>query len=182
MSQIHPYPALARLAVEKYFADEAFGEDLWLKAWPEPELWVPRRGCFVTIKNTDFSLRGCIGTIDPTQPNLGWEIATNAISSASRDPRFEPMSRDELALVKFSVDVLQPPEPVESLEELDPSQWGVIVTKGFQRGLLLPDLEGVDTAIQQVSIAARKAGLQNLEGVSLERFMVNRYPEYGDNA
>ena len=179
MTQAHPYPALARLAVEKYFADEAIGEDLWLKPWAEPELWAPRRGCFVTIKRNDSSLRGCIGTIAPAQPNLGWEIVTNAISSASRDPRFEPVSPDELDGLSFSVDVLEPPEPVDSLDDLDPSRWGVIVSKGFQRGLLLPDLDGVHTVIQQVSIAAQKAGLKSLEGVSLERFAVNRYPERG---
>ena len=179
MSQIHPYPAFARLAVEKYLADEAIGRELWLGLADDPELWAPRRGCFVTMKNTDASLRGCIGTISPGQPDLGWEIVTNAISSASRDPRFEPLRPEELAGVWFSVDVLEPPEPIRSLDELDPQRWGVIVSKGSQRGLLLPDLEGVDTVIKQVSIAAQKAGLKTLEDIRLERFAVNRFPEKG---
>ena len=177
MDQIHPYPALARLTVRGYFKGREINERLRQGLSKDPEVWSPRRGCFVTIKNNDGSLRGCIGTISPAQTDLGWEIAANAVSSATRDPRFEPMEERELENVFFSVDVLEPPEPVTSLDELDPARWGVIVSKGFQRGLLLPDLEGVDTVIQQVSIAARKAGLHSLDGVALERFTVSRYPE-----
>lgn len=177
MAQIHPYPALARLAVKAYFKGSGIDENIRQALSKNPEIWSPRRGCFVTIKNSDGSLRGCIGAISPTQADLGREIAANAVSSATRDPRFEPMKEDELENVFFSVDVLEPPEPVTSLDELDPSRWGVIVSKGFRRGLLLPDLEGVDTIVKQVSIAARKAGLHSLDGVTLERFAVSRYPE-----
>lgn len=177
MTQAHPYPALARLAATRLLAGLDLDEKDWLALSEDRELWRPRRGCFVTIKNNDGSLRGCIGTIAPTQPDLGREIAANAVSSASRDPRFKPLAPEELNRVHFSVDILEPPEPVESLDDLDPSRWGVIVTKGFQRGLLLPDLEGIDTVIKQVSIAARKAGLDSLDGVSLSRFAVSRYPE-----
>lgn len=176
----HPYPALARLAVEKYFDGSPLNEVDWLGLSAEAGLWTPRRGCFATIKNSDDSLRGCIGTIAPTRENLAWEIAANAVSSATRDPRFEAMRPEELAGVYFSVDVLEPPEKVENLDQLDPARWGVIVTKGFQRGLLLPDLEGVETVGQQLAIAARKAGLSSLDGASLERFAVNRYSGKAD--
>jgi AmmeMemoRadiSam system protein A len=122
----------------------------------------------------DGQLRGCIGTIMPTQPTLGEEIIHNAIQAATADPRFPPLSAQELGRLDISVDVLQTPEPT-SLEELDPSLYGVIVSCGWKRGLLLPDLEGVDTVEDRVSIACRKAGIGSGEHVSLERFCVDRY-------
>ncbi|MBR1671537.1 MAG: AMMECR1 domain-containing protein, partial [Fretibacterium sp.] len=122
-------------------------------------------------------LRGCIGTLSPAWPSLDREIIENAVLASTRDPRFPPMERRELADAVFSVDVLSEPEPVDSMGQLDPRAYGVIVSKGFQRGVLLPDLEGVDTVERQVMIAAQKAGLHTLDGVKLERFRVERYKE-----
>ncbi len=173
----HPYPALARLAVEKHLAGFELTDSLAAEIAADAALWSPRQACFVTIKNDDGALRGCIGTILPVQTSLAREIMANAISAATRDPRFPPLSKAELAGVSFSVDVLSPPEKITGPDQLDPARWGVIVSRGGQRGLLLPDLEGVDTVERQLSIAAQKAGLRSLEGVSLERFSVTRYPE-----
>ena len=119
-------------------------------------------------------LRGCIGTIAPTQPTLAAEIVHNAIQAATADPRFDPLRPHELDDLEISVDVLQPPEPAD-FDDLDPKTWGVIVSADWRRGLLLPDLEGVDTAAEQVGIAMRKAGIAPGETVRLERFRVDRY-------
>lgn len=173
------YPRLARLAVARHLAGGEVGDKLWQDLEADQDIWTHPSACFVSIKTSGGDLRGCIGTILPTQPNLAREIMTNAVSAATRDPRFPPMRAEELAAVVFSVDVLSQPEPVSSLDQLDPAHWGVILTRGRQRGLLLPDLEGVDTVEQQISIAARKAGLSSLDGVAVERFSVTRYPEGG---
>jgi len=133
-----------------------------------------RAGTFVSLHKRG-ALRGCIGTFEPTCPNVAEEIIQNAISAATRDPRFPPVQDSELDDLEISVDVLSPPEPVESMAELDPERYGVIVESGWRRGLLLPDLEGVDTAEYQVEIARRKAGIGAHEPVQLYRFEVKRY-------
>jgi AmmeMemoRadiSam system protein A len=120
-------------------------------------------------------LRGCIGTITPFRENLAGEICHNAIQAATCDPRFPPVAPEELDDLEISVDVLHEPEVVAGLQDLDAHRYGVIVTNGFRRGLLLPDLEGVDTPEQQVSIAMHKAGIASGETVTLERFQVDRY-------
>ena len=140
-------------------------------------LWKERSACFVSIKTKDGKLRGCIGTLSPLQESLDKEIIANAVSASTRDPRFPPMKKDELNNVIFSVDVLSEAEPIENINKLDPKKYGVIVSKGYRRGVLLPDLEGVDTIEQQVQIAAMKAGIYDLDGVKLERFTVTRYKE-----
>jgi len=132
-----------------------------------------RYGVFVSL-HRGGDLRGCIGTIAPTQPTLAEEIVHNAVQAATADPRFDPLRPDELDDLEVSVDVLQPPEPA-SFDDLDPKRWGVIVSADWRRGLLLPDLEGVDTPEQQLSIAMRKAGIAPGESVRLERFRVDRY-------
>jgi AmmeMemoRadiSam system protein A len=139
----------------------------------DPEL-PSRAGAFVSL-HTASGLRGCIGTIEPTQPTLAAEIVTNAVSAASQDPRFTPVRPEELTDLEITVDVLEAPEPVSSLEELDPKTYGVITTCGWRRGLLLPDLEGVDTCEQQVAIAMSKGGIRAGEPIELERFKVVRY-------
>jgi AmmeMemoRadiSam system protein A len=131
-------------------------------------------GVFVCLKR-DGQLRGCIGTIEPTQPNLGAEIVQNAISAASRDPRFQPIRPQELADLEYSVDVLQKPEQIYDLRDLDPKVYGVIAESGYKRGLLLPDLEGVDTVEDQVGIAMQKGGIRPGEPVTLYRFKVIRH-------
>lgn len=141
-----------------------------------PEELNRRAGAFVTIKKHG-ELRGCIGTIQGTQPNLAYEIIQNAISSATQDPRFPPVREEELPELIYSVDILNPPEKVTDISQLDPRIYGVIVERGWQRGLLLPDLEGVDTVEEQLRIAALKAGLNINEIENIYRFTVTRYGE-----
>lgn len=133
-----------------------------------------RAGVFVSIKKNG-RLRGCIGTIEPTQPDIAEEIRQNAISSGTRDPRFPPVRPDELADLVYSVDVLSPAEPVGDAGMLDVLRYGVIVTSGRKRGLLLPNLEGVDTVAEQLRIACEKAGIRPGESYTLERFEVVRH-------
>lgn len=144
---------------------------------PPQEIWSElkkKQAAFVSIKK-DGRLRGCIGTIRPTQPNLGLEIRENAIQAATADPRFAPVTKEELPELVYSVDVLSEPEPIKGIEELDPKKYGVIVRKGHKVGVLLPDLEGVDTPQDQVEIACQKAGIRKGESFTLERFTVTRY-------
>ena len=133
-----------------------------------------RAGVFVSI-HKHHDLRGCIGTFDPVESNIAEEIISNAISSATRDPRFHPVTPDELDELDYSVDVLTTPEPVDSVSQLDPRRYGVIVEAGWRRGLLLPDLEGVDTVERQIEICRMKAGIGPDEAVALYRFEVKRH-------
>ncbi len=165
-----PLVELARRTIETYVRE---GKMIMPPAEPSPEL-KQRAGAFVSL-HAHGELRGCIGTIEPTQPNLALEIIHNAISAAIRDPRFMPVTADELADLEISVDVLSAPEPISSLAQLDPKKYGVIVENEYRRGLLLPDLEGVDTVECQVDIARRKAGIRPHEPVQLYRFTVTRY-------
>lgn len=132
--------------------------------------------CFVSLKMSG-ELRGCIGTLEPTRTDLAEEIVHNAISACSRDPRFTPVREGELSDLKFSVDVLESPEKVSSMSELDPKIFGVIVSSGSARGVLLPDLEGIDTAEKQVQIACHKAGIHPHIPLEIERFRVRRYSQ-----
>ncbi|MCL1848679.1 MAG: AmmeMemoRadiSam system protein A [Clostridiales bacterium] len=133
-----------------------------------------RAGAFVSLK-IEGRLRGCIGTISPVQPTLLGEILHNAVSAAVEDPRFNPVEEKELAQLSVSVDVLGQPEPIDSMDALDVQRYGVIVSHGYKRGLLLPDLEGVDTAARQVEIAKQKAGIVPGESFQMERFEVIRH-------
>ncbi|MBA7712935.1 AMMECR1 domain-containing protein [Candidatus Aerophobetes bacterium Ae_b3b] len=141
-----------------------------------PEVFQKKAGTFVSLHKKG-RLRGCIGTYLPTQDNLANEIIKNAISAATQDPRFPPVDTSEIRDLEISVDVLSKPEPVKSKRELDPKKYGVIVSKGWQKGLLLPDLEGVDTVEQQLEIAKQKAGLGEtpVEQLEIQRFTVTRY-------
>ncbi len=130
-------------------------------------------GCFVSIK-TEEGLRGCIGTIFPTRGSLVDEIVENAVKACSEDPRFDPIAEDELSELVLSVDILLPPEPIASIDFLDVKRYGVIVSAGFKKGLLLPNLEGVDTVSDQVRIAKSKADIHD-EPYLLERFEVIRH-------
>lgn len=121
-------------------------------------------------------LRGCIGTYLPVQKNIAQEIIHNAIESASRDPRFPPIAPSELPQIRYSVDILSPPEPVSKIEDLDAKRYGLIVSTGDgRRGLLLPDLEGVETVEQQIEICRGKAGILSDEEITLARFTVERH-------
>ena len=167
-------PALARNAVETFVRTgrqiEAPDNLLALLAVRAP--------CFVSIKTHAGELRGCIGTVEPVKDNLAQEIIANAINSATRDPRFYPVAPEELADLRYSVDVLGSAEPT-TLAQLDPRVFGVIVEDESERrrGLLLPDIPGVESASQQVDIAARKAGIEPGAPVKLSRFRVDRYRE-----
>lgn len=163
---------LARDTVEEYVVNNRKPE---VPSALEPELR-KKAAAFVTLKK-EGELRGCIGTTTPRQDSLAREIIENAISACSRDPRFPPVSEDELPQLEYSVDVLQEPEKVEDRDQLDPDRYGVIVEKSYRRGLLLPDLEGVDTVEQQLNIASRKAGISPGEEIDIYRFRVKRYEE-----
>ncbi|MDR2489124.1 MAG: AmmeMemoRadiSam system protein A [Desulfovibrio sp.] len=174
----HPYALLARLTVERQLSGRPLPSQAEVSAIdPEQALWQERKACFVSIKDKDGSLRGCIGTILPVHGSLMQEIMANAVSAAVRDPRFSPMQALELANVTISVDVLSLPEAVREGMELNPKIWGVIVMQGRKRGVLLPDLPGVNSVEQQIAIAAQKAGINNLDDIQLQRFTVTRYYE-----
>ena len=165
------YVRLARASVEHYVKN---GSLMPLPDWVPAELLNTQAGAFVSI-NKSGALRGCIGTTGPTQKNLALEIIHNAVSAVSKDPRFEPVEENELKYLDISVDVLGEPEKIKSESELDVKKYGVIVQSGYKRGLLLPDLDGVDSVEQQVSIARRKGGIAPGEKVELFRFKVVRH-------
>jgi AmmeMemoRadiSam system protein B/AmmeMemoRadiSam system protein A len=142
-------------------------------AEPAPEM-KEQTGVFVSI-HKNGELRGCIGTFEPAYANVASEVIHNAISAATRDPRFDPVTTDELNDLEINVDVLTSPEPIENKTQLDPKRYGCIVERGWKRGLLLPDLEGVNTADQQVEICCRKADITPGEKIKLYRFEVRRY-------
>ena len=173
------YVRLARLSLETYIREGkriSVPEDLAKLDENIPDaLLNTRAGAFVSIhKNGD--LRGCIGTIGPTAGNLAQEIANNAVSASTRDPRFEPVTEDEFPDLEINVDVLGEPEDIDSLDKLDVKRYGVIVSApDGRRGLLLPDLEGVDTVEYQVAIAKMKAGIGTHEDYYLQRFEVVRH-------
>lgn len=167
--KLHPLAQLARDTVESYVKSGYMVTPREMT----PEMR-ERAGVFVSIKKGGM-LRGCIGTFEPRQPNVAEEIMNNAVSSATQDPRFPPVSPDELPHLTYSVDVLTRPEPVESTRDLDPRKYGAIVESGRRRGLLLPDLEGVDTVEEQIDICRQKAGIPPREPVKLYRFQVKRY-------
>ncbi|MGE5577646.1 MAG: AmmeMemoRadiSam system protein A, partial [Syntrophothermus sp.] len=160
-----PYVTLARQTVEAYVRE---GRRL-RPPKPIPAGMEKRAGVFVSLKKHG-QLRGCIGTTGPTEPDIAAELIQNAIHAATQDPRFDPVEPEELEDLVYTVDVLTEPEPISGLEELDPAKYGVIVRKGYRTGLLLPDLEGIDTAEEQVAIAKRKAGIGPDEEVELQRF------------
>ena len=168
---MHPLVKLAKDTVELYIREgriiDVKDEDLL------PEL-KERAGVFICLK-IHGTLRGCIGTFQPTEPTIAHETVRNAISAATCDPRFECVRTEELDAIEYTVDVLTPPVKVADKSELDPRKYGVIVKAGGRRGLLLPDLEGVDTVDFQVSIAMQKAGIAPGTAVELSRFEVRRY-------
>lgn len=174
---VDPYVALARASVEGFVRT---GSPIALPDGLPPELADERAGVFVSL-HEHGDLRGCIGTIAPVTGSVAAEIVRNGVAAASEDPRFPPVRPDELDALSYSVDVLLTPMPIDSIDELDPARYGVIVTKGWKRGLLLPNLEGVDSAQQQVDIAKRKAGIDPFDDdVELERFEVVRHVRGGE--
>jgi AmmeMemoRadiSam system protein A len=167
--QPHPIVKLAKDTVKSYICH---GEVLRPKELSAE--MKARAGVFVSIKKRG-ELRGCIGTFIPTRQNVAEEIVTNAISAATQDPRFTPVEASELDDLEYSVDVLTEPEPVRGVDQLDPKEYGVIVECGFRRGLLLPDLDGVDSVEEQIRICRAKAGISAEEPINLHRFRVKRF-------
>lgn len=166
-----PYICLAKRSLETYVLK---GNKIEPDSSLPKELLNERAGVFVTLKKRGM-LRGCIGTTGPTQASIAEEIIQNAISSGTQDPRFPPVEEDELPHMEYSVDVLEEPEPIDSIDELDVKKYGVIVQRGMRRGLLLPNLEGVDTPEEQVAIALNKAGISPYERYTMKRFRVIRH-------
>lgn len=180
------YVKLARLSLETYLmngktisVEEGFKKlgqsgNVDIESDDARKLKTESAGAFVSIHKHGM-LRGCIGTILPVQDMLAEEIIENAISASTKDPRFDPITIDEIPYLDINVDVLSKPEPISSKAELDVKRYGVIVSAGYKRGLLLPDLDGVDTVDEQVSIAMRKGGIRESDNYSLERFEVVRH-------
>lgn len=171
---VEDLPTLARSAVETFVNEGIIIEP----PSSSSQMLNQRAACFVSLKTHAGDLRGCIGTIEPVRETLAEELIANAIAAATHDPRFPPVTADELASLRYSVDVLSAPEPTE-FEDLDPAIYGVIVEDeaGLRRGLLLPDIQGIETARQQVDIAARKAGVTPGTTLRLSRFRVERFRE-----
>ena len=165
------YVQLARKTVEKYVCT---GKKIRIPEGLSGELLERRAGVFVSIKK-EGRLRGCIGTIQAVYPSIAQEIIENGVSAAARDPRFSPIEPEELNKLTITVDVLGDTEKIDSPDKLDVRRYGVVVTKGFKRGLLLPNLEGVDTVEEQIAIAKQKAGIGEQEQAELERFEVVRH-------
>ncbi len=166
------YIALARQTIETFIKE---GRVIKIPPDLPDEMTGRRAGAFVSI-HKDGGLRGCIGTILPVCDNIAEEIVSNAISASTRDPRFSAIREDELPFLEISVDILDEPEEIDSEDQLDVKRYGVIVTKGMKRGLLLPNLDSVDTIEEQVAIAKQKAGIPVHEkDVRLERFEVTRH-------
>ncbi len=175
----HPFVKLAFASMYSFIAD---GKRLSIDDLPDgvsaalagvkDELNRPS-ACFVSLK-IDGQLRGCIGTIEPMMQSLAEEIVENAVSASTRDPRFPPVREDELPRLSVSVDVLSAPQPAKE-EDLDPKKFGLIIEQGGRRGLLLPDLEGVDDVATQKRIVAQKGGIDLAQPHQLYTFTVDRY-------
>jgi AmmeMemoRadiSam system protein A len=167
---MHPLVELAKKSVEIYVRE---GKMIKPPDPLSPEM-SEKAGVFVCLKKHG-QLRGCIGTFMPACESVGAETIRNAISAATQDYRFSPLREDELGELVYSVDVLSCPEKVKDISELNPKKYGVIVVSGQRRGLLLPDLEGVNTVEEQLRITRMKAGILPHEEIEIYRFEVNRY-------
>jgi AmmeMemoRadiSam system protein A len=167
--RLHPVVRLAKKTAESYIRE---GKT------PKPRKLTPemkeRAGVFVSL-HRHGQLRGCIGTFEPAKDNVAEEIIANAISSSTGDPRFPPVTVSELDDMEYSVDILTKPEPVTDISQLDHKEYGIIVESDWRKGLLLPDLEGVDSVEEQIAICRLKAGISADEPVKLYRFQVRRF-------
>ncbi len=168
---MHPLVQLAKDTVELYIRERKIRE---VREDGLPEEFRQQAGVFVCLKIAG-NLRGCVGTFHPTEPTIAHETVRNAISASTCDPRFPCIRPVELDKIEYTVDVLTQPELIREKSELDPHRYGVIVQADGRRGLLLPDLEGVDTADQQIGIAMQKAGIPAGTPVKLFRFEVKRF-------
>ena len=168
----HPYVKLAVQAVH-YFLSE--GKPMPCPS-PVPDGMNDQSGTFVSIKKkTNRELRGCIGTVTPNQDNLAKEIIQNAVNAATRDPRFESVTKEELDQLRFSVDVIGSMELINNPEQLNPRQYGLSIKYKEHHGILLPDLEGIDTVQRQIDICLKKGNIPKNEPYQMYRFEVERY-------
>lgn len=169
---MHALVALAKESVEAFVTIK--------KTINPPESLPPelseKAGVFVCLKKKG-QLRGCIGTFMPVTENIAQETIKNAIAAATQDPRFPSVAKDELKEIEYSVDILSAPEQVSDMSQLDHKEYGVIVVSGRKKGLLLPDLDGVDTVDEQLRIARMKAGIMPVEEIDIFRFRVQRYSQ-----
>ena len=165
------YVKLARQAIKEYITN---GNTIEIPKNIQEELITNKAGVFVSIHKFG-SLRGCIGTIIPTTKCIAEEIIRNAISASTKDPRFPKITKEELEYLEINVDVLTTPEIIDNQDQLDPKKYGVIVTSGYKQGVLLPDLDGIDTVDEQISIAMKKANIKKEEKITLQRFEVIRH-------
>ncbi len=168
-NEMHPVVKLARDTVEMFVRD---------RETPRPRMELPvmkeKAGTFVSI-HKHGQLRGCIGTFEPTQQDVAHEIVRNAVASATRDYRFSPVTQEELPELTYKVDILTTPEVIKGKSELDPKKYGVLAVYGDKRGILLPDLPGVESVDQQIEIACSKGGILPDEPATLYRFEVRRF-------
>lgn len=172
-SQSDPYVRLARESLTAFLNTGAQMKNI--PDYVTTEMKESKRGVLVYMKKNG-ELRGCIGTILPTTGSIAEEIIRNAVAAGINDPRFTEVEKNELMDIDFSVDVLTEPKPA-TFKDLDPKEYGVIVNTKLKSGLLLPNLEGVDTVEDQLSIALRKAGIESDEEYSIQKFKVNRHKE-----
>ena len=165
------YVRLARQAIETYIATKRV---MKLSETFDPNITKRKAGVFVTIRR-DGELRGCIGTIKAKKKCVGEEIIANAIAAACKDERFEPLQPDQLDNLIISVDVIQNLIPILGVADLDSQLYGVMVEWQDHHAVLLPNLPGIDTPEQQISVAKRKAGIDEDEEITLYRFEVKRH-------
>lgn len=168
---MHPYLALAHQAIKTYLET---GQIISAPS-PLPQDMSQQAAVFVSLYNAGRMLRGCRGTISPTEPNLAEAIIRTAIASATDDPRFAPITLPEVQSLKIKIDVLSPLEPVTDIATLDEKIYGVMIQSGRQRAVLLPNIAAVDSVPRQLSLVRQKAGLSPTEPANLFRFTVTRY-------
>ena len=172
---MNPLTSLAKKTVETYIKERKIispPRDL------PKDLLEKRAGTFVTIEK-EGKLRGCIGTYLPTKENIAKEIIQNAISAATDDYRFGKIKEEELPFLSYTVYILNPPEQVESIKELNPKKYGIIIRTAetpMRSALLLPDLEGVNTIEEQMDIVCQKGGINPAEDkLIIFRFTVEKH-------
>jgi AmmeMemoRadiSam system protein A len=169
------HPKIAYGAISEYFESTSTKK---IESQDIPDILKPKKSCFVTLKTSDDKLRGCIGTLEPRYDNLYKEIIKNAISSAFNDHRFSPLSRVEFKTIKITVEVLSILEEINDIKQLNPKIFGAVISDNYgRRGVLLPDIEGVDTVEQQIEIIKRKAGIlqESNKGLSFFRFQSEKF-------
>lgn len=163
-----PLVKLAREAVETYVARQSY---ISPPATPEIK---SASAVFVSLK-LNGELRGCMGTTSPCYRSLGEEIVNMAVAACSKDTRFDPVQEWELADLDYTVDVLSPPDNVTDTSMLDPRLYGIIVQEGKRKGLLLPNLDGIESVADQIEIACGKAGIKMSKKTKISRFRVERH-------